>query len=256
MTTLLLDIGNTLAKYACLPDQLDKSLNVQSAPYVADQFAFLSKVPVPNKVYVACVVESAWIWLNERVANLWPDVRIERVHTPAAWGSWRNAYLETSQLGVDRFLSMIAAQQCYPQQSILLLQCGTAFCIDVLQASGQHLGGYLLPGLQRLQSWMGEWLKFWEDSCAEAIDSALPLGRSTAQNVQYGALRAARALVIDLVQEYLAREPKTGLLITGGYAEHLLQVLPEVFAQQFQVHPHLVLAGLGRLVRDKRTDLF
>ena len=66
-----------------------------------------------------------------------------RVATVAALGRLRVAYPEPSQLGVDRFLALLAASDAV--EPCLLLSFGSALTADVLDADGRHRGGIIAP---------------------------------------------------------------------------------------------------------------
>lgn len=61
----------------------------------------------------------------------------------------RNGYTRPGALGVDRWLAVLAAKARTPGAAVVL-DCGTTMTLDVVTADGQHLGGYIVPGL-RLQ---------------------------------------------------------------------------------------------------------
>lgn len=141
-------------------------------------------------------------------------------------------------LGVDRWLGLIAARAY--QRTLCLVSCGSAITIDVLDAEGQHQGGYILPGFTMMRdallSGTGK-VRF------EALSWATPaLGHATAEAVGNGALAAILAL-IDRVQ-HEAKAPL--LLLTGGDAPLLLPHL------QGEVHhiPDLLLKGMQRYFTD------
>lgn len=57
-----------------------------------------------------------------------------------------NGYLEPERLGVDRWLALIAAYQQEARAQVVV-SLGTAVTVDLLDAQGQHLGGYIAPSL-------------------------------------------------------------------------------------------------------------
>ena len=59
----------------------------------------------------------------------------------------RNGYRVPSQLGCDRFASLIGARALFPDQRLLVVTCGTATTIDALDRDGVFTGGLILPGL-------------------------------------------------------------------------------------------------------------
>lgn len=55
------------------------------------------------------------------------------------------------QLGVDRFLGLVAGVKKYPKQDFMLVDIGTFVTIDYVQ-NGKHIDGGIAPGLHRLQA--------------------------------------------------------------------------------------------------------
>lgn len=71
----------------------------------------------------------------------------------------RNGYRKPQQLGVDRWLAMLAAfhlPQRATGQSLCVVDCGTALTLDVLDATGRHLGGYIAPGLTAMREMLNQ----------------------------------------------------------------------------------------------------
>ena len=56
------------------------------------------------------------------------------------------AYADPSQFGVDRWLGLHAAKFQFPHADLIYISAGTALTVDYLAGSGQHLGGYIVPG--------------------------------------------------------------------------------------------------------------
>ena len=58
----------------------------------------------------------------------------------------RNAYPDPSRMGIDRWLAMISAYR-RAGGACCIVDCGSAIKLDVVDARGKHLGGYIVPGL-------------------------------------------------------------------------------------------------------------
>lgn len=61
-----------------------------------------------------------------------------------------NGYRDFRLLGVDRWLAMVAAFSSI-NGPVLVVQAGSAITVDLIAGSGQHLGGYIGPGLQMMR---------------------------------------------------------------------------------------------------------
>ena len=57
----------------------------------------------------------------------------------------RNGYSNPAQLGVDRWLAVIGAFHRH-RDACCVVDAGTALTIDGVDATGQHLGGFIVPG--------------------------------------------------------------------------------------------------------------
>ena len=62
----------------------------------------------------------------------------------------RNYYADPTQLGTDRWASLIAAWRIQ-HQGCIVVSAGTAMTVDALSDTGEFLGGIIVPGLQLMQ---------------------------------------------------------------------------------------------------------
>ncbi len=150
-------------------------------------------------------------------------------------GGLVNAYAETDRMGADRWHAMYAAWQA-DAGGFAVVDAGSAITIDYVADSGQHLGGYILPGKQMM-------LRSLRQDAARIgfeisdVHAAEP-GASTTECVQHGlvwlwASMAAR-IEADCSRLGLGR-----VLVTGGDAEGLLDA-----GLAAHHEPSLVLRGL------------
>lgn len=58
------------------------------------------------------------------------------------------AYADPTRLGVDRWLAMLAVREKFPRQNCVVCSGGTALTVDLVEAGGRHLGGFIVPGLR------------------------------------------------------------------------------------------------------------
>jgi type III pantothenate kinase len=152
-----------------------------------------------------------------------------------------NAYSVPENLGVDRWAALIGAyHQC--RGVVCIIDCGSAITLDLLAASGQHLGGMILPGIEMLKQVL---LK----DTAQVKLSAAPqlttlLASSTDAGVHGGAVYMAVAAIDRLVNDLAAEQGQDlEVLITGGDAGMILTLL----AHPAHHDPELVLKGLAIL---------
>ena len=136
----------------------------------------------------------------------------------------------------------LAAYHQFPQGA-LVVDAGTALTVDMVDARGRHLGGYILPGHHLMQNSLRQ------DTArvyyTESDRPELRPGQSTAEAVVNGAALAATAVATAALAQ--AREQlgaDCAALLTGGDAELLMQLLGEK-AGDFAYSPDLVMEGLA-----------
>lgn len=243
---LLLDIGNTFLKWACLDDGAfveDGEILHADEDELADAFAeSWADLDRPSAVYAANVAgEDLASELDSWLNQAW-QINANYVEPAEEAFGVRNAYQEPQQLGVDRWLAMIAAwnQQRGP---VCVIDCGTALTVDAVGADGQHLGGLIVPGLGMMRDSLldgAQGIDYATESEVENADSLL--AHNTRGGVEYGSLYTILAF-IDRVSTDLQRELGDNMqcILTGGDAPDILPLLARDVLHQ----PHLVLEGLA-----------
>lgn len=146
-------------------------------------------------------------------------------------------YKKVEKLGVDRWLAMLAAHRQKPDRIKVIVDCGTAITVDVVNEQGQHLGGYIVPGLRL----MTESLAVNTADLQQAVNSekAIALGELTEECISHGVLAMPCALVKQVVDSYT--DPV--LFLTGGDAPSLAK--PLNLKGEVLLVPDLVMDGLS-----------
>lgn len=147
-----------------------------------------------------------------------------------------NAYPDYQQLGVDRWLNVLAVMD---RQPCCVVSCGTALTIDAL-SQGQHLGGFIVPGLHLQLSSLVQGTRRVRPQLVSTPH--LGWGTNTSTAVHHGIVLAAVA-TIEKARAQLAEQLQqpVQLVLTGGDAEKLAPHL-----QDHVIIPELLLLGLKR----------
>lgn len=147
-----------------------------------------------------------------------------------------NGYADPTQLGVDRWLALIAAHRRGPGGRVVV-DCGTAVTIDVVDARGRHVGGQILPGPDAMYLGLTQATRL---SPGLAKPAGL-LGHDTVQCVASGVYHALAAAV-ERAAEVLPVDTSEGarVIMTGGDAALVAPLIRE----PLESCPHLVLEGL------------
>ncbi|MGH8119379.1 MAG: type III pantothenate kinase, partial [Gammaproteobacteria bacterium] len=151
----------------------------------------------------------------------------------------RNAYAEITQLGVDRWLALVATWRKFGSAACIV-DCGTAVTIDGLDGTGRHLGGLILPGVSMMQQVL------YQTASGIPAAGAVRFQRGLADNTRQGVLNGCTMAVVALINrtvDELRGSAGDGLacVITGGAATEILPLLHAGFVHE----PLLVLEGLA-----------
>ncbi|KAB0494387.1 pantothenate kinase [Pseudomonas moorei] len=154
----------------------------------------------------------------------------------------RNGYEEFERLGLDRWLAMLggfhlAAGAC------LVLDFGTAVTADFVAGDGEHLGGFICPGMPLMRNQLRTHtrkIRYGDVAAEQALESLAP-GRTTVEAVERGCLLMLQGFVLtqmELARSYWGEE--FVVFLTGGDAALVSGVVP-----QARVVPDLVFVGLA-----------
>ncbi len=250
---ILVDIGNSRVKWATLDKAgLNDSHSFQRAKTgikasLNKAWKNLSDI---EAVYVANVGgEKLAQQLTEWTQKNW-DLTPQFVTSEKKRFGVTNAYDEPEKLGIDRWLSLIAARQ-HARQAQCVIDCGTAMTIDIVSKNGQHQGGMILPGLSLMRSSLATNTNALTEDLGEQEFNTL--ATNTFSAIHAGTLYSVSAtlehIINDLNQTF---NNQVRFIITGGDAEQLLPLLPD----DINHYPDIVLKGLAFYVRqdDKKKS--
>lgn len=250
---LLLDIGNTRIKWAITGgDVLVPGEPIPTRPHSLDArlTSAWRTLDRPGQVWMACVAGSGVAvavesWLRQQ----WDCPLYHARTTPEALGVV-NAYTEPARLGVDRWLSLIAARRlCL--QPVCVAGCGTALTLDTLDGLGRHQGGIISPGLRLMHQALtrgAEQLRHIPQPADMTAPLMMPLEGCLATNTQEAMMAGCVEACLGLIERVYARFARchdgngegSRLILTGGDAGLLARHL----TLPCQVEPDLVLKGL------------
>ena len=236
---LEIDLGNTRIKWRLRTESgrlAGGALAEESLDDLARYFA--RQAWKPRQIWIASVrPRSANANLAAQCHRLW-QLRPGFAQTWAQTGDLVNAYRDHRQMGVDRWLALLAAHRAYGG-SVLVVQAGTAITVDLLASGGRHLGGYIGPGWQLMRQALAE------QTAQVRLPAQVPSwaaepGRSTEEAVK-AALAAMVEGLIGRGRSVLSREAgELRVVVGGGDGEGLAAMLSDA-----TYWPELVLDGLA-----------
>ncbi len=233
---LLVDAGNSRLKWR-LDDQgrvVSKGIGALDEPeWVAGPGPFADKI---SGVAVSTVAsEGRRLDLASQLARL--TSAPVRFHWAEPQRSGLvNGYTDCQKMGADRWHAMYAAWR-RSDQGVAVVDAGSAVTVDYVSAGGQHLGGFILPGLQMMvRSLRTDAARIGFDP-SQALDTTP--GLSTTQCVNHG-LAWLTAAMVGRIHDDVKRAGLRQVLVTGGDADRLVGLgLNAVVARE------LVLDGLA-----------
>ncbi|WP_296936856.1 type III pantothenate kinase [uncultured Marinobacter sp.] len=232
---LFIDAGNTRLKW-CLDDQGQTlASGTGSLEEENPLSAAADLIKQVRSVAISTVAsEERRAHLKDSLATLCP-APVQFYWSELARNGLVNAYQDVSRMGADRWHAMYGAWLDH-KQGFVVVDAGSAVTVDYVDPRGQHLGGYILPGLQMmLRSLRTDAARIWFDP-----DQGLATdpGRSTGECVNHGLAWLSGAMV-DRVIADARKYGLSDVLVTGGDANRLMGL------GLSGIHrPDLVLAGL------------
>jgi type III pantothenate kinase len=243
---LLVDVGNTRVKWATLA-------NGQQSPQRAAAYALWSATDWQRELFggarIEHVVATTVAGSDSRVvleaaARQAGATSVTFVASSAAMAGVRNAYPDPGLLGVDRWVAVIGAYHL-AHGACCVVDVGTAATLDTVDATGQHLGGFIVPGPQMMvRSLHAGTSNLAAFTAASPVGGAELFADNTRDAIERGC-RIAVAALVDRTCAELAQRTRSvpRLFCTGGGAG---EVLPYV-RTDCETVPDLVLRGLARI---------
>jgi type III pantothenate kinase len=245
---LLIDIGNTRIKWAVLSgEEINPQHAVAHALWTAAEcesaFAALAR---PERILVSNVGgDRVGDIVRGAARKLWA-LEPQFIHSTVKAAGITNAYPEPSNLGVDRWLAMIGARAVH-REPLCIVGVGTAATIDGVDASGQHLGGLIIPGPDLMVDTL---LRNTSEIARRAKQGVIDEGlfaNNTLGAIRQGSAHAVAALADRAMESMQARVGvRPTLILTGGASAEVARLIrfPHMLL------PDLVLRGLAVLARE------
>jgi type III pantothenate kinase len=154
----------------------------------------------------------------------------------------RNGYEEFERLGLDRWLAMLGGFHL-ASGACLVLDFGTAVTADFIAGDGEHLGGFICPGMPLMRNQLRTHtrrIRYGDLAAERALESLVP-GRTTVEAVERGCSLMLRGFVLtqlELARSYWGED--FAVFLTGGDADLVSGIVPKA-----RVVPDLVFIGLA-----------
>lgn len=249
---LLIDAGNTLIKWAFT------SADTLATPGPAS-WMFAGETPhhetetlhklwqqarqgkTVRRILVSNVAGDA---VKERLLKLITKLQPEPAHiawfaSALSFAGVKNRYADFSQLGSDRFASLVGARLLFPGENLVVVTCGTATTVDTLTSEGTFLGGMILPGLRLMAHSLA-------GNTAQLPDIGLmtenipAFATDTISAIRNGCMSAQAGAIEHAVTVHARHLGNIRCILSGGAAKLILPYL----SIPAQIVDNLVLVGL------------
>jgi len=250
MTMMLaIDIGNSRFKWAMFSgdailchgafeyrfENFQSRLNSAELPYTTDLVMISS---VADKELNNLLIK--WLKVNRYKEFSFAETQSEQCKVI-------NSYKTPTNMGVDRWLAMIAAfKLCRAKtdELVCVVDCGTAITLDVINSQGRHMGGLILPGYQTMiQSLVKKTsnIQGFDDNKYNALFIS-GLAASTQEAIFKGCSQLIIGGISGIIRSQQEKsDGKIHCIITGGDGKWLSEAL----TCSNLYNPFLVLQGLS-----------
>ena len=248
---LLIDLGNSYCKWAV--DSGSEELEVSTIHYALKDTigrveAVLQAIKLSGvkQIHAVSVLGQVFEDMLAAQLNAVTDTKIKFYRSQKECFGVTLSYTNQQSYGADRYAAVVAAHHRLSGDKIVI-DCGTATTIDVIDEQGNHAGGLIMPGIDLMvetlvnkatgipMSQANQTIKLLCDNTEDAVYSGC------ASMMQHGLNGIIQQLTKDIEQE-------TSVIITGG-ASHLLTL--DAFENVSYVQrPHIVLEGLQVMRED------
>lgn len=235
-----LDIGNTLTKWR-LKSSKTNLIEDRGAIWTRARWENSQEIPDFKQLKVIRISNVGGkdiIAVVERLAKR-TRVPVHVARSTNKFAGVRNGYSEPAKLGIDRWLGILAAYTalggCYA------VDCGSAITLDVIKQDGEHLGGYIAPGVRLMR----ESLKLGTSNVSVDLDTntsgLIYPGKTTKEAVSHGIyLSALGHIEMAFKQSRELLDEDLPVILTGGDAELVAKSL----SCSKYIWPDMVYAGL------------
>jgi len=240
--TLVLDLGNSRMKWGLYGPRGWMSLGVTPNTEIGTlALRDWQNLPRPVRVVGVNVAgEAARVRVEAQIAR-WRVTPEWLASTASACGV-TNGYRVPSQLGADRWASLVAARQrtlaageAVPPPA-LVVNAGTAVTIDALDGEGRFLGGLIVPGLRLMLRALAE------NTAALKVPPGdfIPFPDNTADALYTGAVHAVTGAIEQVRARLDTDERRARVFLAGGAAPEIAPYLTGAV----EVVDNLVLEGV------------
>ncbi len=154
-----------------------------------------------------------------------------------------NAYETPQTLGIDRLTNAVAANNLFPNNNVLVIDCGTCLKIDFVSNANGFEGGSIAPGLNMRYKALNQFTH--QLPLLEPKKFNNLTGKNTSDSIHNGVMSGMANEIIGAVNAYAENYPNLKFIITGGDYLYFQDIIEKkaIFAE-----PDLTLIGINLIL--------
>ena len=229
---LIIDIGNTLVKYAIFND--DTLLEIStSAKIEIDKINNLVKDFNVNKVISCSVRKKVMFDLDIDVMYLTHNTSLPI----------KINYKTPETLGKDRIANIVAVSEDYPNKNAVVIDAGTCITYDFIDENGEYFGGRISPGIEMRYNSLNKFTDLLP-KLSISTDSKF-IGDDTNSSIYSGVEQGVLSEVDAFISDLRNKHEDLIVVVTGGDSFFFENALKNsIFAEK-----NLVLKGLNKILQ-------
>ncbi|MDR0438272.1 MAG: type III pantothenate kinase [Bacteroidales bacterium] len=238
MTTLAIDIGNTLTKFAVF--QNDEMLSFQSLERFEKKHirAILEQFSLDG--YIVSSVAKTPDFMHELLKGV-KHVNFDH-QTPIPI---INMYETPETLGLDRLALAVAAVKLAPQTDALVISAGTCITYDFITSKSEYRGGAISPGLRMRARALHEYTER-----LPLVDLSIDIdycGTNSTSAIQSGILKGTQDEMEAKILFFKEKNPTGKVFFTGGDQKYLVNSTKNRIFADYNIS-NMVLIGLNEIL--------
>ena len=229
---LIIDIGNTLVKYAVFNnDQLVEILKTSEIE-TGKVNTLIKEFDIKNVIISSVRKEMNW------------NLDVEVIHLSHTTNLPINLNYKTPEtLGKDRIANIVAVSEEYPNKNAVVIDAGTCITYDFINKNKEYLGGRISPGLEMRYKSLNEFTELLPKLSVSGESKFI--GDDTDSSILSGVEQGVLSEVDSLISVFRKENEDLIVVVTGGdtfFFENALK--NSIFADQ-----NLVLKGLNIILK-------
>ena len=229
---LIIDIGNTLVKYAVFNnDQLVEILKTSEIE-TGKVNTLIKEFDIKNVIISSVRKEMNW------------NLDVEVIHLSHKTSLPINLNYKTPEtLGKDRIANIVAVSEEYPNKNAVVIDAGTCITYDFINKNKEYLGGRIAPGLEMRYKSLNEFTELLPKLSVSGESKFI--GDDTDSSIFSGVEQGVLSEVDSLISVFRKENEDLIVVVTGGdtfFFENALK--NSIFADQ-----NLVLKGLNIILK-------